>query len=114
MGQISLDLAKESTSQEILNAVNTMASNTGGVIKRVQRGVISFGDSDKTKTATISAVDTTKSFVLWGGSIYGSSSSSSNSGHWDARLDLTSSTVVTATKYWTAISTISYQVVEFY
>lgn len=114
MGQVSLDLAKESTSQEILNAVNTMTSNTGGVIKRVQRGVISFGASDATKTATISAVDTTKSFVLWGGAIPGDSGTNPSApGAWDARVDLTNATTVTATKLWDYASTISYQVVEF-
>ena len=115
MGQVSLDLAKESTSQEILNAVNTMTSNTGGVIKRVQRGVITFDPSNKTATATISAVDTSKAFVLWGGAINGAGSSDGFGypGTWDARVDLTNATTVTATKWWAFASTISYQVVEF-
>lgn len=113
MAQVSLDLALESTNQEILSAVNAMASGTGSVIKSIQRGVITFGTSATTATATISAVDTSKALVLWGGSSGGSSSS--NSSHWDARLDLSSSTVVTATKYSSGYTSyVSYQVVEFY
>ena len=114
MAEKVIDVAMQSTSDEILSAVNAMASSSSGVIKSVQRGVITFDSSSTTKTATISAVDTTKAFVLWGGSINGGSGYGDNSGNWDARLDLTSSTVVTATKYWAYASTISYQVVEFY
>ena len=104
------------TLQTLIEEVKSLvgASGGGGGIKSVQRGVITFDSSNKTATATISAVDTSKAFVLWGGAINGSSNiGSSSPGFWVARVDLTNATTVTATKWWAYESTISYQVVEF-
>ena len=77
------------TLQTLIEEVKSLAgaSGGGGGIKSVQRGVITFGSSDKTATATISAVDTSKAFVLWGGAINGNSNNNnSNPGNWDARF----------------------------
>ena len=106
------------TLQTLIEEVKSLvgSSSGGGGIKSVQRGVITFSSSSTTATATISAVDTSKAFVLWGGAISGGSgsgTSTSNPGSWDARVDLTNSTTVTATKWWSFASTLSYQVVEF-
>jgi len=104
------------TLQTLIEEVKSLvgSSSGGGGIKSVQRGVITFSSSSTTATATISAVDTSKAFVLWGGAINGTSyTDASNPGSWDARVDLTNSTTVTATKWWSFASTLSYQVVEF-
>lgn len=103
------------TLQTLIEEVKSLvgSSSGGGGIKSVQRGVITFEADSKTATATISAVDTSKAFVLWGGSINDAMNSFTDSGTWDARVDLTNSTTVTATKYWKYESTLSYQVVEF-
>ena len=83
-------------------------------VKSVQRGIITIA-ADKTEgTATITAVDTAKAVVLFGGSIYGAS----NTGHsssWDARLVLSSATKVTATRAYASgyNVTVPYQVLEF-
>ena len=83
-------------------------------VKSVQRGIITIA-ADKTEgTATITAVDTTKAVVLFGGSIYGYTGNTySNS--WDARLVLSSATKVTATRAYAPHynATVPYQVLEF-
>lgn len=104
------------TLQTLIEEVKSLvgASGGGGGIKSVQRGVITFSSSNKTETATISAVDTSKAFVLWGGAIDSAGTTSyGHPGRWAARVDLTNATTVTATKWWAYASTISYQVVEF-
>lgn len=113
MAQNSLDLAKESSVQEIL----AKASPTGSVVKSIQRGVINITGDVKTGTATITEVDPNKSVILFGGSVGDGDGGNGDSGNWDARLDLTSSTVVTATIYYSysyTNTTVSWQVVEFY
>lgn len=83
-------------------------------VKSVQRGIITIA-ADKTEgTATITAVDTAKAVVLFGGSIYGSTSNGLSI-NWDARLVLSSATKVTATRAYASgyNVTVPYQVLEF-
>ena len=84
-------------------------------VKSVQRGIITIA-ADKTEgTATITAVDTAKAVVLFGGSIYGDYNGSNYSRNWDARLVLSSATKVTATRAYASDynATVPYQVLEF-
>lgn len=107
-GEHNLNLLKTNI-QKLLNGGNV------SMVKSIQRGVISFGSSSTTATATISAVNIAKAIVIHSGSIYGNNNSNGLPGNWDARLDLTSGTVVTATRAYTGgTPTVSYQVVEFY
>ena len=83
-------------------------------VKSVQRGIITIA-ADKTEgTATITAVDTAKAVVLFGGSICGGGSGT-YSDNWDARLVLSSATKVTATRAYASgyNVTVPYQVLEF-
>jgi len=81
-----------------LNAIKTAVSSGGGLKNiTIQRGTIAFS-SGATATATISSVDTSKSFVVYGG-VRGSANDYNISANWDATLELTNSTTVTATRY---------------
>jgi hypothetical protein len=81
-------------------------------IKSIQRGVLVL-EAVATNTATISSVDTAKSFVTYGGtwmnySIVGESL---------AHLVLTNSTTVTGTRFRSVASyqtQVSWQVIEYY
>ena len=105
-----------------LTVIKDALANSGGVVKSVQRGVITISAGKKAETATISPVDTSKAYVVPGGSISGTATVSNSTssyvdkpGQWDVQLDLTSETTVTATKLWEGAKvTVSYQVVEFY
>lgn len=79
---------------------------SGGGIKSIQTGtLIPVGGST---TASITAVNTAKSFVLYGGhSTFGSTPAVA------VRVELTNSTTVTATCTDSTGSTVAYTVVEF-
>lgn len=82
-----------------------------GVLKSVQRAAIGIGAGSVSNTATITAVDTTKSELTWLGQTV--------SGGADARegiyIVLTSATVVTATTNVAAgAETVAFEVAEYY
>lgn len=89
-----------------------------GIIKSVQRGVISFGTTDVTKDATINAVNTAKAVVMSLGMEGGAGGAAGDGVNVIyARLALNSSTVVRATRggqNGSAQTAIEYQVIEFY
>jgi hypothetical protein len=82
----------------------------GQTIKQIIRGTITITSPSPSNTATISSVDTTKSFIFH----LGNTNSSTGSGQ--ARLALTNATTVTATSNgsFSGTNTVSYQVVEYY
>lgn len=100
-----------------------IAANTG--IKSIQRGIITLGESDTTKAATISAVTTGKAMVNLLGvrardgyvlhNIYGTSHYTAAISHMMVTLTLTNGTTVTATRVRRedAVATVSYEVIEF-
>ena len=82
-------------------------------IKSVQRGVITITAGNYNNTATISSVNTGKSYLNWLGSITGSSIDPYSIGM--SRIELTSSTTVEALRgVNTGGCSVSYEVVEFY
>lgn len=99
----------------IINTGTPVTSLSGKIIKSVQRGVISMeGD---TATATITSVNTSKAVVVHGWSTLQSLNGSYDyASGWDARLALTNSTTITATRsnVGTSASYVNYQVIEFY
>jgi hypothetical protein len=82
-----------------------------GSIKSIQRGVISLSGSSATATATITAVDTSKSLLNHLGTLVNTD---------DARqithLTFTNATTITATRSASTSGTqeVSFQVVEYY
>lgn len=70
------------------------AGVSGGVINSIQRGTISITGSNLTATATITAVDTSKTEVRW----LGHTVSASVQAELGVRLSLTNSTTITATR----------------
>jgi hypothetical protein len=62
----------------------------GATIKSIQRGLITISTSDSSATATISAVNTSKTELRFLGA--------SNTGTTLARIELTNSTTITATR----------------
>ena len=97
--------------------MSTLSQFSGGGIKgSVQRGTITIGGnfptSETSKTQTISAVDTSKSIINY----LGNSVSGADDVTMIARLSLTNSTTITATRarsdYTSTI--VSYEVIEFY
>lgn len=87
----------------------------GGGIKSVQRGTISLTGNNLTATATVSAVDVTKSQLAMLGLSTNSGSANVNSESF-TRLSLTNSTTITATR-GTAVygiqTTVSWELTEF-
>ena len=87
------------------------------VIKSVQRGIITIPSESKEASATLTqSVNLNKAVVLYGGSIYGSDSTSSDyPGFWDARLVLAAANKVTVTRAYASsyTATVPYQVLEF-
>ena len=84
-----------------------------GVVRSIQRGTITMGGTQTSNTATITAVNTAKSFIPWSGHL-GSAGSASMASMW-GRLALTNSTTVTLSRdTGTSGLTASYQVVEFF
>jgi hypothetical protein len=105
--------------------MSTLSQFTGGGIKSIQRGVISFasgggGFYNTTQTATITAVDMAKTMLNFCGSRSGVNNSGGSSAYSVAgSIALTSSTVVTASSpsvftSFGAPPSVSYEVIEFY
>ena len=100
--------------ENTLNSLMQSALQSGGVsmVKSIQRGVISILGGQSENTATISAVNTNKSVVLFGGY-----KTTGNSGIFCTQLTLTNSTTVTAARNAVAkdyINIVPYQVIEYY
>lgn len=82
-----------------------------GVLKSVQRGTITITNGNNANTAAITAVNTAKSSITF----LGQKSSGTAVVDYRARLGLSSSTIVTATRVGTTDDiTVGYQVVEWY
>ena len=91
--------------------MSTLSQFSGGGVKSVQRGTITVSGTSQTNTATITAVDTSKSMISFTGFSGGAMSTYDN---WP-RLFLTNSTTVTATRNGSSFSVVvSYEVIEFY
>ena len=91
------------------------ALQSGGVsvIRSIQRGIINIPIENTTATATINTVNTNKAIVVYGGTSISSGSGNTSIPH----LVLTNSTTVTATRavaQTSAVTTVPYQVIEFY
>ena len=87
------------------------------VVKSIQAGIITIPVDNKSATATINAVDTTKSVVLHGGSRY--PTSTTNPDKTSVTVQLTNATTVTATVGIETTSSadiryVAYTVLEFY
>lgn len=108
--------------------MSTLSQFSGGGIKSIQRGTITFANSGynyvSPSTATISAVNTAKTMLNFCGCASGSSYSNSNGVGVVASVALTNSTTVTAI-FNTPISTfaysnpgyptsVSYEVIEYF
>lgn len=108
--------------KSIVEGLETSLSGslTANVVKSVQRGVITIGESSTSATATINAVNIEKASVshlgslsIAGGNYSGDEEPTLNSTH----LTLTNSTTVTANRGGSGSKrtvTVSYEVVEFY
>ena len=87
----------------------------GGMIKSIQRGTLTISGSAAVGTATVTAVDTSKSVLnMLGSSIFVGVTDAADS---DGRITLTNSTTITATRGNNAASQaliISYELVEHY
>ena len=96
---------------------NLLKGGSVSMVKSVQRGIIWIGSDSTEATATITAVNTSKAVVLFGGS--STSASSSNSAYLKysfVNLALTNSTTVTASRADSGHANLNvpYQVVEYY
>jgi len=81
-----------------------------GSIKSIQRGTITIANSSTSNTATITAVVTAKSII----SLLGTSSTETSAANLLARVELTNTTTVTATRGGTTGSvTVRYLAVEY-
>lgn len=91
--------------------MSTLSQFGGGGVKSVQRGTITVTSNSNSQTATITAVDTSKSMVNYLGFTGGAVSTYDT---WP-RVALTNSTTVTVTKGGSTLGIIvSYEVIEFY
>ena len=136
MGVLDREEIKEFTAEEIAAAIETLQTATGaardailkklnsggssGAVKSVQRGTISIASKQASATATIASVDRSKAVVLYSGLTFDTDNDLDNS-NWRTfesfavRLELTSETVVKATRIGTIYSlVVPYQIVEFY
>lgn len=93
--------------------MSTLSQFVGGSpIKSIQRGTITFDGSNTSVSATISSVDTTKTFLSYLG--YQANSSFTDIRTNATRLSLVNATTVTATKeYATGTTVVSYEVIEY-
>jgi hypothetical protein len=84
------------------------------MVKSIQAGIITMPRADKSATATINAVNTTKSVVLHGGTRCPGTTANPNQIF--ATVQLTNATTVTATVGGTANAEryVAYTVLEFY
>lgn len=91
-----------------------LSSLIGGAIKSVQRGTITVAGGSTSNTATVTAVDTSKSELRMLG-FSGSSTSSGGAEEWAVRIALTNGTTVTATRAANTQSvTVSFELTEFW
>jgi len=91
--------------------MSTLSQFSGGGIKSVQRGTITVPSNSSSATATITAVDTSKSMMNYLGFAGGGVSTYDL---WP-RIALTNSTTVTASRTGASFSSsVSYEVIEFY
>jgi hypothetical protein len=85
-----------------------------GVIRRIQTGTIAITDTNASNTATITAVNTAKSAVIYLGNISDVNVTTDRRSE-IPRLALTNSTTVTATRVGTGGAiTVGYEVVEYF
>lgn len=92
--------------------MSTLSQFVGGSpIKSIQRGTITFDNTNTSVSATISSVDTTKTFL----SFLGFEAAGTSDIRYSAcRLSLTNATTVTATKHlFNLTPTVSYEVIEY-
>jgi len=108
--------------------MSTLSQFSGGGIKSIQRGTITFTNTGNNyvspSTATISAVNTAKTMLNFCGCASGSSYSNSNGVAVVASVALTNSTTVTASFNTPIISyvysspgtptSVSYEVIEYF
>lgn len=108
--------ARTVLSGQDLNVTGITARIQGGsVVKSNNFYAITFGTSDLTKTGTITAVDTSKSQLIYHSQTLGSTASSVTLNQM-AHLTFTNSTTVTATRIDSnaQVGTIRFQVMEFF
>ena len=78
------------------STIQTTAATAGASIKSTQRGAITIVSGNYTATATISSVNTGKTELRYLGN---AAINTSNISETLARIDLTNSTTITATRY---------------
>ena len=89
--------------------MSTLSQFSGGRIKSVQRGTIAISFTTSA-TETITAVDPLKTMINYLGE-----TTVFNDIRTNARISLTNSTTITATRFDdTGTTTVSYEVIEFY
>lgn len=80
-------------------------------IKSLQRGTITIANASGSNTATVTAVDTSRSFINY----LGASAAGTGAGDAAVRLVLTNSTTITATRTLTnGEAIVSYELIECY
>jgi len=92
--------------------MSTLSQFSGGGVKNVQRGTISIIGLVTSNTATINSVNTSKTMINYLGNTTNVASNLYN-----PYLTLTNSTTVTAQRNSAtsgAVTTVSYEVIEFY
>lgn len=88
---------------------------SSSLIRSSQHGLITLGNATATATATIDAVDTAQSIVLWSGG-YGNQNTGNPPSSTFSVVDLTNATTITATRGSTSGANtlyVPYQVCEF-
>lgn len=125
IGWLKLHLGLKTDAADINGSANAKlrAVYNKSVIKSIQRGVISLSTSENSKTATISAVNTSKAMVNFLGAAtssthYGPSEGVdyAYTGHHFVRLTLTNGTTVTANRHENNGRgvDVNYEVIEYY
>lgn len=122
-GDRNYDIATETTQDELKNLLQEIKAkldNSSGVVKRIQRGKITFGSDASTTTISLSGfTNPDKMIVLLNGSDYYSSSASGNymSENYDYYIESLTATRLVVSRY-NYVNVIdregSYQVIEFY
>ena len=89
-------------------------STSSGLIQSIQTFSITIGNGQSSNTASISSVDTSCAMIVWGGETSSDSGDAAGT-KVEARVTLTNSTTVTATRHTTDTNTITVNgtVVEF-
>ena len=98
----------------VMAKLNAIISGGISTVKRIQRGVITIASQEATATATINAVNMSKSELVFTGLM---TTSGDGGNQTETNLVLTNSTTITATRGTTSFKTtveIPYQVVEYY